>query len=263
MVGIIAVMGAISVGSLLLLVRQERRTRSPLIPIGLLSQPAMWRSAAMSGCAGAALVSLITFLPIYLRVVGRAGAGEIGFLLLPLTAGIGTGSAITGRLISRTGRTAIFPSITLIVTVAVMLTLTFIAARLDNLSLMALVSLGAFCQGSAMPVAQITAQAVAGARQLGAAAGLVQLSRSLGAAFGVAVAGAALFGLLASTDPKTASLFADMVQIGPDVIDTLPAAEQALVQSEIGEAFRAVFLTVAAFASVILALAWTMPDRKV
>ena len=40
----------------------------------------------MAACHGAALVSLITFLPIYLRAVRGASPAETGLLLLPLTS---------------------------------------------------------------------------------------------------------------------------------------------------------------------------------
>jgi predicted MFS family arabinose efflux permease len=78
--------------ALVLLVRHENRTPSPLIPLGLLRQPAIWHSDALAACHGAALVSLITFLPVYLQVVRGASPSETGFLLVPLTIGIGTGS---------------------------------------------------------------------------------------------------------------------------------------------------------------------------
>ena len=35
--------------------------------------------------------------------------GDTGLLLVPLTIGIGTGSLFTGRLVSKTGRTTVFP----------------------------------------------------------------------------------------------------------------------------------------------------------
>jgi MFS family permease len=53
---------AAGVVALLLLVHQEQRAPSPLIPLSLLSLPAIWRSDALAACMGAALVSLITFL---------------------------------------------------------------------------------------------------------------------------------------------------------------------------------------------------------
>ena len=60
-------------------------------------------------------MSLVSFLPLYLRVVRGSSASETGLLLLPLMFGIGAGSMITGRSVSRTGLTAIFPSVGLIV----------------------------------------------------------------------------------------------------------------------------------------------------
>ena len=41
----------------------------------------------LAACHGAALVSLITFLPIYLRAVRGASPAETGLLPLPLTSG--------------------------------------------------------------------------------------------------------------------------------------------------------------------------------
>ena len=51
----------------------------------------------MAACHGAALVSLITFLPIYLRAVRGMSPSETGLMLLPLTAGIGIGSMATNN----------------------------------------------------------------------------------------------------------------------------------------------------------------------
>ena len=66
--------GAVRVGliALVLLVRQENRTPSPLIPLGLLRMPAIWHSDAWPPATARALVSLITFLPVYLEVVRGA-----------------------------------------------------------------------------------------------------------------------------------------------------------------------------------------------
>ena len=99
--------GLISLG---LLTWQERLTAAPLIPPKLFRQPSIWRADAMAALHGAALVSLITFLPIYLRAVRGASPGETGLILLPLTAGIGIGSMITGQMVTRTGYTAVFPT---------------------------------------------------------------------------------------------------------------------------------------------------------
>jgi hypothetical protein len=113
-----------------------------------------------------------------------------------------------------------------------------------------------------MITAQITVQSVAGTHQLGAAAASVQLSRSLGSALGAAAAGAVLFGVLSAMDPGTANLFSEMVRHGSGVLDGLPAAQQDIVRTEIGFAFRGVFLTVACFSGLIVACAATLPLRR-
>jgi hypothetical protein len=125
-----------------------------------------------------------------------------------------------------------------------------------------LLALGGITQGSAMITAQITVQMVTAPRQLGAASAAVQLSRSLGSAFGAAAAGAVLFAVLSLTDADTAMLFTEMVRRGPSVLDGIGADRQMLVQGEIANAFRAVFLTVACFSCTIVACAATMPVRR-
>ena len=135
--------------------------------------------------------------------------------MLPLTVGVGLGSFIAGRMISWTGRTAILPSLGLLVTFATLVGVAIFAPVLNRWEIMWLLGLSAFFQGSAMPVAQVTVQMVAGPRQLGVGAASVHLARSLGSAFGVALVGAVLFGVLAATDNDTAVLFTGMVREGP------------------------------------------------
>jgi EmrB/QacA subfamily drug resistance transporter len=258
----IAALAAVAVIALLLLFRQERRAAAPLLPLPLMRQPSIWRADAMAGFAGASLVSMVTFLPIYLQVVDGASPAETGFLMLPLTMGVGLGSFTMGRMISWTGRTAILPSVALLVTFATLVSLAIFAPSLSRLEIVWLLGFSAFFQGSAMPVAQVTVQMVAGPRQLGVGAASVHLTRSLGSAFGVALVGAVLFGVLAATDNDTAVLFAGMVREGPAAMAHLSPQRHAVVQTEIGNAFRAVFLTVSVFSCCISALAWTLPVRR-
>jgi EmrB/QacA subfamily drug resistance transporter len=118
--------------ALLALIWQEKHSTSPLIPPALFREPSVWRADAMTACHGAALVSSITFLPIYLRAVRGASPAETGLLMLPLMFGIGIRSLVTGQLVTRTGRTAAFPSYGL---VAATFGLLFLALSLPHLSL--------------------------------------------------------------------------------------------------------------------------------
>lgn len=117
--------------------------------------------------------------------------------------------------------------------------------------------------GTVMGVVQVTIQAVAGPRMLGTGAAMVQFSRSVGAAFGTATVAAVVFSIIAASDPETARLFGSMIDRGPDAIAALTPAHQAMIQGEIGQAFRAAFVTIAVFTSIGAWLGFTMPLRRV
>jgi MFS family permease len=252
----------VAAAALAALVWQQRRASAPLLALPLLRIPAFWRSDVMGACSGASLTAMMTFLPIYLQVVTGATPAQSGLLLIPLTGAVSFGAVLTGWLISRTGRTAIFPTFGLAITAVSLIGLAIWAPSLSRTQLAWLLALGSLSQGSAMITAQITVQAVAGIHQLGAAAASVQLSRSLGSAFGAAAAGAVLFGLLSAMHPGTADLFFEMVRHGPGALAGVPEAVQAAARTDIALAFRGVFLTVACFSCTIVACAATMPIRR-
>jgi MFS family permease len=254
--------GALAVAMGAVLARQQLRVPNPVLALPLLRHPAFWRADAMSFCSGASLTAMVTFLPLYFELTLGASSGHAGLMLLPLTLGVSSGSVLTGWLISRTGRTAVFPTWGLMITAASLVALALWAPRMGQTALSATLAAGGLCQGSAMLTAQVTVQIVTPPRQLGAAAGSVQLARALGSAVGAAAAGAVLFGLLAVQDSDAVALFAAMLRRGPEALAELPAPQQARTAAEIGTAFRGVFLTVACFSCVIIATAWTMPVRR-
>jgi EmrB/QacA subfamily drug resistance transporter len=246
--------------ALVALVRRERQAPDPLFPMTLLRQPTIWRSDALAACHGATMVSLITFLPIYMRVVHGASAAETGLLLLPLTFGIGTGSMLTGRIVSRTGLTAILPSVGLIFATTLLVLLSAAATSLGVRALGILLFVNGIFMGTVMGVVQVTVQNAASAETMGSAAASVQLARSIGAAAGTALVGTVLFAVLALGDPQTAQLFAALLGRGP-ASDAAALTSPAL-RAEIGGAFQAAFLTVASFSAIGTALAWSIPARR-
>jgi EmrB/QacA subfamily drug resistance transporter len=254
---------AAGVVSLALLVRQESRAPSPLIPLSLLRQPAIWRSDALAAFHGAALVSLITFLPIYLEVVRGLSPAETGLLLVPLTIGIGAGSLLTGRVVSKTGRTTVFPVFGLALVTANLVVLAVWAQALSTAALGWLLLWNGLFMGTVMGVVQVTVQSASGPLRLGEAAASVQFSRSIGAAFGTALVTAVLFAVLSIKNPEAARLFATMAEHGADVALNLPAAQQTDIRAVIAEAFRAAFLSIAAFTAVGFFLALSIPLRRI
>ncbi len=258
-------LGLLAFGLLALaaLIWQERHSTSPLIPPRLFREPSIWRSDGLAACHGAALVSLITFLPIYLRAVRGASPAETGLMLLPLTFGIGVGSMITGQIVTRTGLTAIFPSCAMPLAT---LGLVFLAFWTPHLSIAVLPWVWcaiATCMGTVMGVVQLTVQSVSGPRRLGTGAAMVQFSRSVGAAFGTALVAAILFAVLAGSDRETSGMIGAIMEVGPEALARLAPARQAIVQAEIADAFRSAFITIAIFTGIESVLAWTLPMRRV
>ena len=74
--------------------------------------------------------------------------------------------------------------------------------------------------------------------------------------------GAVLFAALALSDPNAVPILHGLVEQGPVALAELSEARRAELQSEISSAFRAGFLTIAAFAAVGVALAWSIPARR-
>ncbi|MDB5593794.1 MAG: transporter [Hyphomicrobiales bacterium] len=249
--------------AMVLLIRRELSLETPLLPVKLLRQSAIWRADLMAVCHGATLVSLVAFMPIYLRVVRQATSAQISYVLLSITAGIALGSVTTGRIVTRTGKTMIFPSIGLMVGTCTLILFALVSPQLTVPQLAGVLILNSFSLGSVMGVVQVTVQTAAGPRALGQAASSVQLSRSVGAAVGTAAIGTVLFATLAWRDPEASRLFGAILQTGPSALDLLTPDRRLAVTDEIANAFRAAFLTLALFTAAGSFLAWTNPMRRV
>ncbi|MFO1136167.1 MAG: MFS transporter [Rhodoblastus sp.] len=259
---VVAALVGVAVLALVLLTRRELKTPQPLFPFALLREKTIWRSNAMAACHGAALVSLIAYLPIYLRVARGLSPAETGYLLLPIAFGIGIGSLATGKLVAQTGRTAIFPSLALVPVVAILAYLALNHRTLDLAGFGLVIGVLTFFMGSVMGVVQVIVQNAAGAGMLGAAAGSVQFSRAIGASFGTALVGAILFAVFRAQAGEAAGVFADLVERGPAALTLLAPEARATAEIALAAGFRAVFFVVAGFAALALVCAWSIPSRR-
>jgi predicted MFS family arabinose efflux permease len=254
---------AASLVALWVLIRHENRTSEPLIPVTLLRHPVMWRSDAMAAFHGAALVSLLTFLPVYLQLVRGMSPSETGVMLVPLTVGIGTGSLLTGRMVSKTGLTTIFPVIGLSLATLSLIALALWASALNDTALLALLLWIGLCMGTIMGVVQVIVQSTAGLARLGEAAASVQFSRSIGAAFGTAIVATIIFGLLSFKQPDAANILGGLIGNLHQATPALSPPRQLALQSDLKDVFRVAFLTIAGFTTVGLVLAATNPMRRI
>jgi EmrB/QacA subfamily drug resistance transporter len=229
----------------LLLVRVERgverRGARPLLPIDLLRRPAIRQAVLTVIGFASAMFAMIFYLPIYLQLALGSTSAEAGLQLLPLTAGIVCGSALTGRLIVWFGRPTRIPVVGLLFAAACLLALGL--APPDKRLVVALGLGTGFGLGTVMSVMQIVTQLAAGRERLGAAAASVSLSRSLGASIG-------------------ASAFAAIVFAGIDVSDLRRLVGDGSLLGQLSSSFHHAFVAAAVLCVLAAWAASRLPDLR-
>jgi MFS family permease len=254
-----ALLAAVAALGLVLLAWHEKRARHPLLPLGLLAEPTILRCNLFTACGHGALVSLLSFLPIYLQSARGLHPGSVGLLLLPLALGGGIGGLSAGRAMTATGLSSPLAAAGLTLATAALLAAALLAAALPNGALAFVFGLVALGIGPSYPVSQINAQVAAGPGRLGAAAASVQFARTFGAALATALLGALLFGSLAAGEARVAALFAEVVREGAaSLLPRLPDTEREALR----EGLAAAFLGAAALTATGAFIAWRVPLRR-
>jgi MFS family permease len=206
---------------------------------------------------------MLTFTPIYLRVVRDQSVIEIGLLMLPITFGSGIGSLLTGQIVSRIGRSAIFPSVGLSAFAVLLAILGLYAESMSTAAFAWYLGFAAIATGAVMGIVQVTVQAEVGATMLGTSIGLISLSRALGGATGTAMIGATLFATLAATGVEISTELQALLQGGSSDLAALGHTDETEIRGEVAFAFHGVFFLIALYSAIGSALAWTLPRRTI
>jgi EmrB/QacA subfamily drug resistance transporter len=253
---------ALAAGCLAALVLWEVRTPDPMIPVRLLASPVIWRSNVVVACFAAALFGSVLYLPLYLQLGRGFGIGASGLLLLPITLSLAAASTLTGRRIARTGRLTAYPkrglAVSTVAFVALAATVTFAPTSV----VLGLTLLAGAGLGTTMPPTQIIVQSAGGTASLASAVASVSVSRSIGGALGVAIVGAVLFMLIGREDALLASVLPQIAQSRGAFLAGLPEVQREAITSHLGDAFRVVFLVLAAFTCVGAYVASKVPVQR-
>jgi EmrB/QacA subfamily drug resistance transporter len=192
--GSLVIFGLGVAGALLLLafVIQERRAAEPLLPPRLFGEPIFSVGSGVMFVFGLAMFGAIAFLPVYLQVVKGDSATESGLRMIPLMAGVVLTSIVSGRVISSTGRYRMFPILGTAIMVVGLYLLSRLKADTDFVEVAGYMLVLGVGMGMIMQVVVLAVQNAVPYRDLGTATAGVNLFRSLGSAFGVAIFGAVL-----------------------------------------------------------------------
>ena len=237
---------------------QEQRATEPLLPLRLFRQGIFSISSSIGFIIGFALFGAIAFMPLYFQVVNGDSATGSGLRMVPMMFGIVLTSIVSGRLISKTGRYRAFPIVgTAIMSLGVLL-LTRLSATTSLLEASLFILVLGVGVGMVMQVVVLAVQNAVPHRDLGISTAGVNLFRSLGSAFGVAIFGSILTNRLASELPRG---------IDPSVLTGSPERLKSLtplVHQAVSEAFatslHSVFVWALPIAVLGFVLTWFLKE---
>lgn len=265
------VIGGLLAGGTVLLaafVRWEARAAEPILPLRLFRDPIFSVGSALGFLTGWGLFGGVVFLPLFLQVVSGVSAMNSGLLLLPLTAGLVTGSVGSGRIISHTGRYRGWPIAGLAAASVGMALMTLMDAATPlaaSALFMVILGLGV---GATMQVTILVVQNAVDHRDLGVATAAAQFFRQMGGAFGVAAFGAVMNARLAADLPGRipAQAIADVAgDLGallssPEAIRALPPAVAAGVTASVETAIHSVFVWAVPPMVIGFGLSWFLKE---
>jgi EmrB/QacA subfamily drug resistance transporter len=178
---------AIALSGLFILI--ERRAAEPILPLRLFRDPVFSVASATLFLAGCAFFAVIVFTPTFLQLATGATPTESGLLLLPLLLSATATTAVSGRVISRTGRYKAFPVAGLALMTAGLVLMSGLSAGTSVLAVSLMLVVFGIGFGMFTQVLVVAVQNAADRRDIGIATASTNLFRALGGSIGVALFG--------------------------------------------------------------------------
>jgi EmrB/QacA subfamily drug resistance transporter len=245
----------------------ERRAAEPILPLRLFGDRVFRVTSAIGLVVGFALFGSITYLPLFLQIVGGASPTGSGLQLLPLMGGLLLTSIGSGQIISRTGHYRPFPITgTAIMTVGLVLlsTMTAHTSRLESSAFMFVLGLGLGC---VMQVLVLAVQNAVDYRDLGVATSGATLFRSIGGSVGTAVLGS-IFSNRLSAELASGTNVSGAGRVPINIghlssagVKKLPPGLHTVYLTAFTHALTTVFAVAAAVAAVSFLLSWLLEER--
>ncbi len=203
-------MAALGAVLLVLFVGVERRAADPIFPIPLVTRRLIAVNTVGSLLLGAAMMGVLHFLPLHVQGVLFGMPTEAGLVIAPMLVGWPIASAITSRLLVRTGyRRPLWLGAALAALGLVVLVL-LAGARAPSVFLGVSMFVFGFGMGLANTAILIGVQASVGWEQRGVVTAATMFSRTMGGALGVGGLGALLAARLGDRiDPETVNALLD------------------------------------------------------
>lgn len=197
----------------------ESRAAEPIIPLELFRNRVFAVTASVTFLTGIGMFGAITFMPMFVQGVLGASATNSGVVTTPMMLGLVVSSALTGQIVSRTGKYRLLAIGGSVVLAAGMFLLTRMSASTSHATAirnMVVIGVGI---GIGMPILGLAAQNAVPYRLLGVVSSSAQFFRQIGGTLGIAI-----FGTFVTTHLREnlqGNLPAEMSSAPPELLEEL------------------------------------------
>jgi MFS family permease len=167
-----------------------RTAVEPLIPIAVLADPAARLAIAAHSFGWGAIISLNIFLPMYLQSALGWSPSAAGLSLVILMVTLNSTAGLSSQLLGRVRRYKLLPLCFLFVGVGAVIALALSAENMSSLRFEIILLLIGIGFGPTAPLTQVALQNTVPVRDLGAALGSMNFTRTLVATIMIAIFGA-------------------------------------------------------------------------
>ncbi len=229
---------------LALFVWRSLRSSRPILDLRLFSSRIFTTANLALFFIGAAFISTLIFLPLFMVVVVGVSATGAGISLVPLSLGLVFGSVVSGQLVSRLGHYKRFMLGGLLVLLVGLLLLSRMTPEAGFWTValyMVVVGLGL---GPSFPLYTLAVQNAVDVRQIGQATSATQFFRQIGGVIGVAIMGTVFATTLQASLQDTAAQLGDFAGGNQAALASEGAfPDLGQIESQIREAFDAEYQT--------------------
>ena len=205
---------AVAVVVLAFFVYRSLRSTRPILDLRLFQNRVFLTCNMALFLLGAAFLSTLVFLPLFMVTVVGVSATSAGVSLIPLSLGLVFGSVVSGQLVSRYGHYRMFMLGGLVILfggVVLLSRLTVDATFWQVAAYMVVVGLGL---GPSFPLYTLAVQNAVEPRKIGQATSAVQFFRQIGQVIGVAIMGTVFATTLSSNIQQNTAQFAALAPAG-------------------------------------------------
>ncbi|MGE5170981.1 MAG: MDR family MFS transporter [Rudaea sp.] len=249
-----------------LYVARERRAQEPMIELALWRAPLVASINASALFAGATIIGVTSFVPMYVQGVLARSAIVAGFALTAMSVGWPLASTLSGRFLR-----ALDVRLTVRVGAALLLAGASVLASMRPGAGPVWAGAGSFLLGFGMGLLNTTfiilIQGSVPWASRGSATASTIFARMLGGTIGAAVLGAILNGTLharlAALDGGAATIENVRQMFDRGVAQTLSAAQRVALAGALGAGLAHVFIALAAFGALALVASWMVPPHAI